>query len=290
VIPEVTTERVNCLLNSGCPGCRLVGASTGVAALSNTANSDVHEEAGSASGCASAVGAAAAADVGLGSEQPNDLARAKLRRQVSHDIRHELTTITLLAAVLSSADDVGPESRARAHQIMGETRWLDELLHAYDQGLTSRDRDLYLGEALRLDLIAGDVIATLRLSTLTRISLEASPACAYVDRLALWRALRNLVCNAVHAAGPAGIVAVRIFTTDDLATLEVDDDGPGLDRSRASTTSLGLGIVEDLVTSWGGTVAIDRGRLGGCRVRLQLRAAPETDCCSSDAAGASCVS
>jgi signal transduction histidine kinase len=272
------------------PRVQIGGASTGVAALSNTANLDLHEEAGSASGCASAVGAAAAPDVGLGSGQPNDLARAKLRRQVSHDIRHELTTITLLAAVLSSAEDVGPESRARAHQIVGETRWLDELLRAYDQGLAGRDRDLYLSEALRLDLVAEDVIATIRLSTLTRISLEASPACAYVDRLALWRALRNLVCNAVHAAGPAGIVAVRIFATDDLATLEVDDDGPGFDRSRATTTSLGLGIVQDLVASWGGTVAIDRGRLGGCRVRLQLRAAQEADGCSSEAAGASCVS
>ena len=49
------------------------------------------------------------------------------RRQLSHDIRHELGTIMMLASLLSCAEDVGPESRDRARHILGRVREVTHL-------------------------------------------------------------------------------------------------------------------------------------------------------------------
>src|SRR5829696_8393350 len=54
------------------------------------------------------------------------------RQKIRHDIHHELATIMLLASVLRSADDVGQASRSRADHLLGEARWLELLLTAYE--------------------------------------------------------------------------------------------------------------------------------------------------------------
>jgi len=193
----------------------------------------------------------------------------------------------MLASLLSSSKDVGPESRLQASQILGETRWLDDLLRAYD-GLASPHKDgRYATESIRLDLLAADVVTPIGMSCSTHISLDACEIYAQVDRLAFWRALRNVVCNALQAAGPAGTVAVRISSVDGFAVVDVDDDGPGFDATKPTATSLGLAIVEEFVSSCGGDLEIRRGSLGGCRARLRL---PAADGYASDPFGAQCAS
>jgi|SRR5436305_305907 len=205
---------------------------------------------------------------GTGTPDAPELVR--LRRQLSHDIHHELSTIMLLASMLSSAPDVGADSRNRARQILGETRWLDQLHRAYDGSLGADGGVTLAAEPVRLDLLAAEVVAATQLSTFVRISFTASPVWARVDRLAFWRALRNLVGNAVRAAGPEGEVAARVEATDGWAVVHVDDNGPGFGAVPPGTASLGLGIVQDLAAAWGGELEIRRGVLGGCGVTLRL--------------------
>src|SRR6266566_1968667 len=57
--------------------------------------------------------------------------RALHRRQVAHDIRHELATIMLLASTLMASKDLGNENRLRAEQLLIEARALSELLQEY---------------------------------------------------------------------------------------------------------------------------------------------------------------
>jgi signal transduction histidine kinase len=199
---------------------------------------------------------------------------ANVRRQISHDIRHELSTIMLLASMLSSAADIGPESRDRARHILGETRWLDRLHRAYDESLSADEEPgLPVPAPIRLDAFAAEVVETTRLSTFTRINFFAKEAWAHVDQLAFWRALRNLVGNAVRAAGSDGAVEVSVYHLAGWAVAQVDDDGPGFGAIPAGTASLGMGIVQDLAAAWGGELEIRRGVLGGCCVRLRLPAA-----------------
>ncbi|HET8657801.1 MAG TPA: ATP-binding protein [Micromonosporaceae bacterium] len=199
----------------------------------------------------------------------------RLRRQINHDIHHELGTIALLASLLSSADDIGPDSRQRARQIVDETHWLSQLFRAFED---SESEQAPAGPAApvptRLDVIAAEVVAAVGLSTSTRVRVEASEAWARVDRLAFWRALRNLVDNAVRAAGPPGDVKVGVATVGSWAVAHVDDSGPGFGAVPAGRASLGLGIAGDLAKASGGELAIGSSVLGGCRVLIRLPAAP----------------
>ncbi|GAA2083989.1 helix-turn-helix transcriptional regulator [Actinomadura alba] len=55
------------------------------------------------------------------------------RRRLRHDIHHELGTIIMLASAVMVSDDVGPRSRERVEQLLGEARWLDHLLRQLDE-------------------------------------------------------------------------------------------------------------------------------------------------------------
>ncbi len=197
-----------------------------------------------------------------------------LRRQLRHDIRHELATIMLLASLLESAPDVGPDSQQRARQILGETRWLDQLQQAYDETFSGRAEVSVLApELIRLDLFAAEVVGAIRLSTSTRIGLTADETWAHADRLAFWRALRNMVGNAVRAAGPEGHVEVRIESVAGWAVAQVDDDGPGFGAGASGTESLGLDIVRQFTAAGDRYLEIRRNCLGGCCALLRMRAA-----------------
>jgi signal transduction histidine kinase len=202
--------------------------------------------------------------------------RAKVSKQISHDMNHELGTIMMLASVLAATPELDETSRDRARQILGETRWLQQLHRAYEDNLVSVYRpDRRAVEAVRLDHLVREVVAAIQLSTLVRIGVAGEEAWAYVDRLAFWRALRNLVGNAVRAAGAQGRVEVRITVEWGWAVLEVEDDGPGFGSVPAGDASLGLDIVMNLAATWGGQLEIRRGVLGGCCVRLRLPAAAQ---------------
>jgi signal transduction histidine kinase len=195
---------------------------------------------------------------------------AQYRRQVGHDIRHELSTIMLLASVLTTSKDIGPVSRGRVGQILAETHWLEELIRAYDQGPEASGRDSLAADVIRIDTLVADILRPIRLSSRTSITLVAEEVSAQVNRLAFWRALRNIICNAQEAAGPDGRLAVAVSAAEGFVVVDVDDDGPGFDPELSSPSSLGLRITAELVDSWGGHLQIDRGSLGGCGVRVVL--------------------
>src|SRR5262249_43394176 len=111
---------------------------------------------------------------------------------------------------------------------------------------------------------------------------------AHANRLAFWRALRNMVFNAVQAAGPDGTVAVRVTCIDGVAVVEVEDNGPGFDPWQQSVTSMGLAIVDELISVLGGRLEIRAGSLGGCCVRISLPAAARRH--STSAWDAGCAS
>jgi signal transduction histidine kinase len=177
----------------------------------------------------------------------------------------------LLADVLCDDPGMSDQARRRAQQILGETRWLHQLLQAYDQGLAgSGESDKSEVVPILLAPVVAEVVTPIRLSTRTQVVLQEGQAWARVDKLGLWRAVRNVVVNAVRAAGPSGAVEVRIGLQAGWAVVEVDDDGPGFDSAQSRPSSLGLGIVQQLVSDWGGELEIHRGKLGGCCVRMLL--------------------
>lgn len=207
-----------------------------------------------------------------GARGPGQLSDER-RRRFGHDIQHEIGTITLLASVLSSSHDVGPESRQRARQILGEIGWLDELLRAYGEGSADVGARDYAAEPVRIDALVSDVVLPMRLTTQTRLILNAGVAWAYVDRLPFWRVMRNLMDNAVQAAGPTGIIDVAVHTTGELVEVTVSDDGPGFGPETSRPEARGLSIVSEFVAAWGGTFSTALSEYGGGLVKISVPAA-----------------
>jgi K+-sensing histidine kinase KdpD len=205
-----------------------------------------------------------------GPQKRSDLHELRYQRQVSHDIRHELGTIMLLATVLLGSSDIGTQSRARVAQLLAEMRWLEQLLQIHENDPSGPDPTGPAEVLTRLDLVVTDITRSVRLTTGARIRVDAQEIVVHADPLALWRAIRNVVDNAVAAAGPRGRVNLRVYTRHGQVIVEVDDDGPGFEPVTTDTNSLGLEIVEQLLSANGGRMAISRAPLGGCRVRLVL--------------------
>ena len=200
--------------------------------------------------------------------QVHEYGRARDHRQLRHDIEHELATITLLATLLATADDVGAASRHRAAQLLDESRWLRDLLAAGDDA-AGHPAAGAAALPVRLDLVAGGVVRGATLST-ARVHLDAEETWAPVEPLAFRRVLTNLVGNAVRAAGRFGEVRVTVRDIAGRAVVRVEDDGPGFGVAPAGLASLGLGIVLDLVDAMGGELDIGGENGGGCRIEVRL--------------------
>jgi signal transduction histidine kinase len=195
------------------------------------------------------------------------------REQLGHDIRNGLATVMMLASLLAAGPDVGPEGRRRAQQLLDEASWLRELENAaLDDRPTAGP-----AEPISLDQCAREIVAVLQLSTAVSIEVETDPTWAYADGFALGRALRNILDNAIRAAGTTGKVVLSVGQADGWAVARVDDDGPGFGAVIPGHSSLGLDIVQQSVVSCGGRLEIRDNTLGGCSVCLSMPAAPAPD-------------
>ena len=194
--------------------------------------------------------------------------------QIRHDIRHEVATIVLLADVVGASPEISASTRWRVEQLGHEAQWLEELLRAYDHvvGASMGPEWSPPVTPIRLDLLAAEVLAGLRLVSMAEVSLSAMPVRVRANRLASWRALRNVTENAFRAAGPAGHVSVRVGVDSDQAYVQIDDDGPGFGNGPSGIASLGLGIVQNYAAERGGVVEIRVSELGGCCVRVLIPA------------------
>ncbi|WP_313309443.1 sensor histidine kinase [Stutzerimonas nitrititolerans] len=102
------------------------------------------------------------------------------------------------------------------------------------------------------------------------------------DREDMLELLGNLLDNACKWANSEVVLSIERSAVG--YRLRVDDDGPGipaaerapvLDRGtrldeRAEGHGLGLGIVRDILSAWGGTLSLQDSPLGGLQVQIEL--------------------
>ena len=213
-------------------------------------------------------------------------AQHRLVSDASHELRSPLATITTALELASGRPELVdndlldesllPEAR-RMHQLIED---LLLLARSDEDAMELRHEDvdiddLLLAEASRLRGI-GSVHAVTRIA-----------ACRAVgDRAALARVIRNLVDNAVQHA--SSTVTMACHPESGHAVITIADDGPGISahdrerifqrfvrldpaRTRSSGGSgLGLSIVEQIVRSHHGTVAVGDAARGGAVFTLRL--------------------
>lgn len=191
--------------------------------------------------------------------------------RVDHDIRHELATILLLLELIADATNVEHQTLSRVGQLRQELSWLVELGRVYESNVAATLLALP-GSDIRLDHLLLDTCRSIKLSSTVRVRCEGEPVSVRADALSLWRVLSNLVWNGLDAAGPDGTLILRCWGRDDVAYVEIEDNGPGLDQAGdgSPVEGQGLRIIDSLVPLLRGRVVSGPGKDGGRRVRLAM--------------------
>ena len=231
--------------------------------------------------------------------EAEEMAKNRMRRQLTNNINHELKTplasIQVCVETLGEHPELPAEKRAdflaRCQANVGRLkRLLDDVstITRLDDG-----GDLIERERLNLREVIGEVCEDLRPKAENRgmeIRNELTADIPVEGNLALLSSVfHNLLDNAIAYSGGSE-VAVRLLRDDGgEVALRVEDDGTGVDprhlprlferfyrvdkgRSRqAGGTGLGLAIVKNAVLIHGGTISVANRPGGGLSFTLTLR-------------------
>ena len=225
------------------------------------------------------------------------LSRARQRQQqlvvdAGHELRTPLTSLRTNAELLTRSEDTGRplDGDARRRIYANITAQSTELTALVEElTLLASDRlSTPAAEPVCLDDVVARAVDRARPRAGTRDLVVGPPSGRHVmaDAPALERAILNLLDNAVKFSPPHGVVRIRQVVDGATVTVEVTDDGPGIDQahlphvfdrfwrapeSRSLPGSgLGLAIVHETATAHGGHVRLARSERGGTVAGLTL--------------------
>ncbi len=212
----------------------------------------------------------------------------RLLHDVSHELRSPLARLQAAADLIRQQPERGAEfverierDAARMNRLVGELLTLARL----DTGMAGKlDGEVDLCE------VVADIVEDARLeadSKHCRIEVELKePLVARGDFELLYRAIENVVRNAVFHSPESGIVTVSAHAVEQRLRVTVADAGPGVPnhdiavifepffRSDPSGTAtgygLGLAITRSVVEAHDGTVSATNRAEGGLLMTLEL--------------------
>jgi len=217
-------------------------------------------------------------------------AQRLLLRDVSHELRSPLSRLSV--ALELAREDATPELGVHLARIEREGEKLNQLIGQLLTLSSMEARDSVSSfKPVSLNQLCEQILPDAEYEAQRRpctVILQQDSECAIRgDWELLYRAIENVVRNAIRYTDPGTLVTIRIRKTSleatPLATIEVTDCGPGipapelehifrpfyrLDEARTSTTGgfgVGLAITERAVRLHGGTLrAINRPEGGTC--------------------------
>jgi len=210
----------------------------------------------------------------------------RLQRDFTADMAHELRTP--LAVVRARVDSLepGPIRDQLRRDLVNMTRTVNQVLD-----IAELENFLVRGDS-RADLhaVSADAVAFMAPLAVDRgqtIALTGAQEPVWVrgHTEALFRAVRNLIENAIRHTPPG--VSIEVEVTE-AGVVRVLDDGPGVpesdresifrrfwrrDRGRAESRGLGLAIVSRVAEAHEGSVSVENRPGGGSIFTLRLRPA-----------------
>ena len=211
---------------------------------------------------------------------------------VSHELKNPLASIRSATELLAEIED--PKDRERfVALVLQEVARMERLLSGMRE-IGEIDARLETEAAAPVDLsglLSEHAESFRRRSDGIGISLRSPARPVFVnaspERLA--QVFENLLDNARSFSPPGGTVTVSLDTGDGIATVQVEDQGPGIpethlgrifDRfftyrpgephARDGHTGLGLAIAKAIVEGYGGTITAGNRPEGGARFEVRL--------------------
>lgn len=206
----------------------------------------------------------------------------QLVQDAGHELRTPLTSLRTNVEILRRYENLTPQARQEIlSDLESETRELGSLVDELVQLAT----DTYDDEPevqLSLDRIVRDVAERAGRRTGREFRIDAQPALLLGKERGLTRAISNVIDNAAKFSSAPSPIDVTVRP----GLVTVRDFGPGIDPAdlphlfdrfyRAASarptpgSGLGLSIVEQIVTSHGGSATIANAEGGGTIVTLQF--------------------
>ena len=214
---------------------------------------------------------------------------------LAHELRNPLAPIATAASLLRFAPDdperVRHASEIIERQVQHMTHLVNDLLDVsrVTQGQAVLDvREMDLGQSVRQAL---EQVAHLveRKRHVVEVAMPETPVAVLGDAARMTQVFANLLGNAAKYTPAGGRIAVRFVVERNLACIEIEDDGIGMDAAllprvfdlfvQAEPTpdrnegglGIGLSLVRSLVHLHGGTIHASSEGLGkGSRFRVCL--------------------
>jgi signal transduction histidine kinase len=207
-------------------------------------------------------------------------------RDTCHDMREPIASVLAVTAAALAEPGLSATARLRFEQISGQAEWLAAMVHEllHEEVNKREERDGTDGTDEICAMVAGnaagrsdalsivsEVIRAGRLTWSCDVSVisPAEPVRCTLQPVLLRRVLSNVLSNAARAAGPSGLVTVRIWHGKGLLRLVVEDSGPGFGNVPCGL-GLGLAWVTRTVVRHGGRIECASGARGGVCVSLWL--------------------
>ena len=220
----------------------------------------------------------------------SDEVRVAFLRATSHELRTPLTVVAGLTDTLrrrhhqldpADLDDLLERVSRNADRL---TRLIEDLLDVdrLSSGLIRAER-----RPVELHAVVEEMAQRTELGGCSLVT-DLQPVTVAGDRAKLERVVANLVANAARSCASAGRVRVELRSTQDVAVLRVEDDGPGIpagyeqrifepfvqgpDRHQEANpgTGLGLTLSQQFVELHNGTITAASRPEGGARFEVVL--------------------
>jgi signal transduction histidine kinase len=219
---------------------------------------------------------------------------ARFASDVSHELRSPLTTLATTATVLQQhRDDLSAAGRESLDLLVADLSIFQSLV----EDLLEMSRSdagavpLVMETLSAIELVHQSVRSAARRHGIDEPPVEIAEGVGdplvLVDRRRFERVITNLIDNAHRYA--EGAVALRVDVVGAQLAVNVDDAGTGVphdeheqvferffrgraahDRGIARGTGLGLALVRDHVSAFGGTITVSESPDGGARFQILL--------------------
>jgi two-component system, NtrC family, nitrogen regulation sensor histidine kinase NtrY len=212
----------------------------------------------------------------------------EVARRLAHEIKNPLTPIRMSLETLLAASQRGQlDERFRglftssAKAVLEEVDRLKRIVDEFSQFARLPKPQLQL---IELGTVVNPILALYENRESQRFTHSIAPGIMLqADKDLLTQVLVNLIKNAEEAMTESpGLISVRIYSADQKAILEVEDEGPGIKEelkarlfepyvtTKPQGTGLGLAIAARIVQEHQGTISIHNGTNKGTIVRIQI--------------------